>query len=92
MKKIYVNQRREGAEMIICQAREMASAAGIELSRIAFDNGKLLVGVEKHILTLAVVEKAVRVELSAEALEDFPGRVGTEPTIAKVRCGINELL
>jgi hypothetical protein len=92
MSKIHVNQRREGAEMIIRQAQSLAAASGIELSKIAFDNGKVLVGVEKHILVLSAGEKVVRIELSAEALEDFPGRVGTESTITKVRCGINELL
>ena len=92
MTQAYDKQRREGAEKVLRKAQDLAEVAGIELTRIAFDDGREIVLREKHVLILALGEKVVQIGLSDEALADYPGRVGTEATIAMLCCGINELL
>ena len=92
MTAAYDEQRSEGARLILRKAQDLAAAAGIELTRIAFDDGREFVSREHHVLTLAMGEKVVRIGLSDEALADYPGGAGTEATVAMLCCGVNELL
>ncbi|MCM0083949.1 hypothetical protein L4X63_20410 [Geomonas sp. Red32] len=91
MSDLYDEQRREGAAMIVSEAHRMADAKGIKLTSSTFDGGLPLKNRDAHILTLATGGKAVEVRFSDEMLADFPGGVGTRPTLDKILIGINEL-
>ena len=92
MGKTSVNKRREGAKGIIRQARDLATAAGLKLPVVVFDNGRVIIGLKNHTLTMASGEKVVQVELSEAELEAYPNGGDREATLTKIRCGIDELL
>lgn len=85
-------QRLEGAKLIISSATIFALEKEIELinhiwnGRIGIDNR------ENHTLELTAKDgKVVKGQFSREELEDYPGRIGTEKTDAKLRRMIDVL-
>lgn len=86
-----VSEIEAGVAMLKDLAQQLAADAGIKLSGVAFDDGRPLGVSDIHILQLTARGKTVIAKINHEEVEDYPGRVGTDMTRAKVSGAVDRL-
>jgi hypothetical protein len=84
-------QIQAGIEQITDVCNQYAEDAGIKLSAVTFDDGRLHGCSDIHLLSLKLKSLTVNTKLNHEEIEDYPGRAGTELTNAKIKAAIYRL-
>lgn len=88
----YHEQRRLGAQEIVAMIRVTAHEAGLADIHCEWDYGHPMVERDNHILNLFFGKCSCQDTFSDEELADFPGKVGTERTKAKITAMIKTLV
>ena len=84
-------QFNDGFKMISELAEDLTKQNGIILTAILLDGGKPARLTDYHVIELSVGDHFVSEKLHQEEIEDYPGRVGTELTRAKIGSAIERL-
>lgn len=87
----YRQQRLEGARLIIEKIKEIALEAKVSLNKIEWDSNAPIADRAFHTLMIISGNKSIQEKFSDESLADFPGKVGTESTIKKIKSMIHAL-
>lgn len=87
----YKQQRLEGARLIIEKAKEIALEAKVSLDKIKWDFSAPIVERDFHVLMIISGNRNIQERFSDESLADFPGKVGTEITVKKIKNMIHAL-
>ena len=86
------SQAMEGAKLIISRANTLAIEKKAEIDEYIWNQKQGIDNRENHTLELKLKNgRVVKASFSREALEDYPGKVGTEKTDSILRRMIDEL-
>jgi hypothetical protein len=84
-------QFQEGLQRIYDLAEDLAKQNGYILTSIQLDGNKPVGATEYHIIELSVGAHSVSEKLHREEIEDYPDRVASQLTRAKIGSAIERL-
>lgn len=85
------NDISAGASALYSIVNEIAVEENIKLSKIQFDDGRLLNCKDSHLLQMTARGKSVSVKISYKDLLSLPGKPISDTTLARIRSAV-ELL